>query len=254
MRRVFCIINRFFLGFLPLSCALALPVETVDEMRMIHFSGYDWTVRYSEGREGPGPNRFSADERSVRVDNEGFLHLGIWNRGRSWYAAEVRLPDALGYGTYVFETQGPVRFLSPNVILGLFTFDHDAPEQAYREIDIELGRFGNPSKPDAQFVVHPFPPVENRHEFNLPDNPPAVMTHAFRWSSGTVEFRSVMGSHHDPFALSSGSSLIMGQWTMQGTQVPDPGNARVHMNLWLYQGRSPDEATSAVIRAFRFLR
>ncbi len=235
------------------TCSSTPHVPFERENRMIHFSGYEWTVRDTEGREGPGPNRFSADEQGVRVDNQGRLHLSVWNHGPTWYTSEVRLPDGHGYGTYVFETQGPLRFSSPEVVLGLFTFDHGAPQLAYREIDIEFGQFGTPRKPDAQFVLHPFPPVENRLEFDLPDELPDIMTHAFRWTERRVAFRSLSGSHYDPFELHADDPQVISDWEVQGPGVPDPGNARVHMNLWLYQGRRPAEPASVIIRAFRFL-
>jgi hypothetical protein len=38
----------------------------------IRFSGYDWKVKTSEGRVGPGPNLFGAE--GVRVDRGGCLH------------------------------------------------------------------------------------------------------------------------------------------------------------------------------------
>ncbi|TVQ25758.1 MAG: hypothetical protein EA383_07215 [Spirochaetaceae bacterium] len=253
MKRVFFGCTVLLWTMAPASCSSTPLVPIDSESRMIRFSGYEWTVRDTEGREGPGPNHFSADEQGVRIDDQGRLHLGIWNRGRTWYTSEVRLPEALGYGTYVFETEGPLRFSSPEVVLGLFTFDHDAPQRAYREIDIEFGQFGNPRKPDAQFVLHPFPPEGNRFEFDLPDELPDIMTHAFRWTERSIEFRSLSESLHDPFELHADDPLVIAAWEMRGRSVPDPGNARVHMNLWLYQGQRPAEAASVIIRAFRFL-
>ena len=237
---------------LAFGCLLVLAVLPVRAERVISFSGYDWTVRHTDTPQGPGPNRFSDHTDAVRIAEDGALHLRIRREARLWHAAEVRLREALGYGTYIFQTDGDLRFTSPWVILGLFTFDHDAPELDYREIDIEFGRFGNPDKPDGQFALHPFQLPGHRAEFMLPRDPPPIQTHGFHWQPGRIDFRSASGSHPDLFALPDAHPDLTATWRIQGDTVPDPGNARVHINLWLYRSRSPRTDHTAVIRSFTF--
>lgn len=247
--------NRTLLLVLPL---LALGAADLAAQRTLDFSGYEWLIRRSDGPEGPGPNVFLDNRRTVWVDEEGALHLRIWNRDRAWYTAEVRLQESLGYGTYHFTTAGTLRFESPEVILGLFLYDHDAPDEFFREIDIEYGRFGNPAAPEAQFAVQPFDAPGNRHAFMLPGEkalePDQVMTHAFRWTAGELVFRVALGDHRDLFVLADDDPRMVSGWVLSGDAVPEPGTETVHINLWLYQGDRPAVEHEVVIASFRFDR
>jgi hypothetical protein len=68
----------------------------------LRFSGYDWTVKSGEGRVGPGPNYFSADDDNVAVDAEGWLHLRVTRRDDRWLCAEVVSAQSFGSGAYRF--------------------------------------------------------------------------------------------------------------------------------------------------------
>ncbi len=129
---------------LALVLAAAAPAARPSPVRTIQFSGYDWAVKSSVHRLGPGPNYFSSSTDNVWVDSQGRLHLRItYSKGR-WYCAEVIGPQSLGRGTYTFTLDSPVDSLDPNVTLALYTWSDD-PAYNNREIDIEFGRFGNAS-------------------------------------------------------------------------------------------------------------
>src|SRR5882724_773791 len=88
--------------------------------RWLHFSGYDWWVKSSSGRVGPGPNYFSDSTNNVWLDGQGQLHLRITNRSNQWQCAELVSARTFGFGNYRFELSSRVDNLNPNVVLGLF--------------------------------------------------------------------------------------------------------------------------------------
>src|ERR1051326_1364361 len=68
--------------------------------RIIIFSGFNWSVKTSQGKVGPGPNYFSDSTNNVWVDAQGRLHLKITNSKGKWFCAEVVCQSSLGHGTY----------------------------------------------------------------------------------------------------------------------------------------------------------
>jgi hypothetical protein len=71
----------------------------------IDFSDRTWRVK-GPGYYGPGPNSFSNSASSVWVDVDDKLHLTVRRVGGTWYSTEVVLVDTLGYGDYIFTTEG----------------------------------------------------------------------------------------------------------------------------------------------------
>lgn len=184
------------------------------------FAGHYWYPRTSRGAEGPGPNVFSSSQ--VWVDGAGALHLLISRvRGR-WTCGEVINYRSLGYGTYTYTLTTRAAALDANAVLGLFTWDDD-PDQDHREIDVEFARWGNASDPaNAQYVVQPWSNAGNMHRFAEPEVAGPV-TYTVAWEPGRVRFSSSLGE----------------SWTNDGPDVPSPGDERVHLNLWLFEGRPP---------------
>ena len=220
--------------------------------RRIEFSGYEWIVRRSAGAEGPGPNVFGDDEESVRVDEDGALRLAIRPRGRGWVSAEVILDAPVGYGTYEFQIEADPTAFDPPVILGMFTYDESAPDEHYREIDIELGRFGDADAPTAQYVLQPPDADGNRTRFDL-NLDGTHSTHAFRWAPGVIDFASSHGHQQDILDGGGAWGSQIAFWSIEGEHVPDPGNERLRINLWLYEREAPSRPHEAVIRSFRFV-
>ena len=221
--------------------------------RTVEFSGHTWELRRSRGLEGPGPNRFLDNGRTVWVDDSGDLHLKVWGRLGAWYAAEVVLTESLGYGTYIFETIGEIDAMDPPVILGMFTYDMH-PDFAHREIDIEYGRFGSVDGPNGQFVVHPFDEPGHRLQFSA-DLDGLYLTHVFAWTPDEIRFASYHG--HCAGEISGGSPAwgtaipAVAEWTYEKA-VPPPGDERVHLNLWLYETKAPSRDHEVVFRSFSF--
>jgi hypothetical protein len=207
----------------------------------ITWSGETWQIKTSRSAVGPGPNLF--DKANVSVDASGALHLRIArNAAGAWTTSEIIGPRSYGYGTYRFTLGSRVDALDPNVVLGLFTWSDKAP-YAHRELDIEFARWGVASDPtNAQYVVQPYDVANHLRRFTQPAL--AVSTHEFTWRAGSVTWRSL-----------DAAGTVLASSTYTGPDVPRTGDERVHLNLWLFGGRSPTDGapTEVVVSAFRFV-
>jgi len=219
------------------------------KFRTISFSGYEWLVKSSIGRVGPGPNFFSDGTKYVWVDDEGYLHLRIKRKDGRWYCPEVISKRSFGYGKYVFHLASRVDQLDRNTVLGLFTWD-DSPEFAHREIDIEFSRWSQAANENSQYVVQPYYGFGNLHRFDTGQKQ-VESTHSFEWREGGVVFKSVQGDNIDV----ADSSQLIDLWMYTGSGVPKPGNENVRMNLWLFEGNPPvsGSAIEIVVKKFEFI-
>lgn len=220
-------------------------VAAAASMRTISFSGITWSVKSSNGEAwGPGPNHFSDAQSTVWVDELGRLHLRISQENGVWKCAEVIAQTSLGYGTYRFTIDSDVASLDPNVVLGLFTWNDD-PTFNHREIDIEFSRWGNPSEPtNAQFTVQPYTVSANLQRWTL--NPGYGQTsHGFRWTRNSIGFES----------LFAGNSLERWSYTRRAG-IPKPGGENPRINLWLFQGKPPQNGlpVEVIVSKFEYLR
>lgn len=234
--------SAFFLTCMVALVLLSTPVCVRAETRTIQWSGYTWWVKSSVEPVGPGPNWFSDSPRNVWVDRQGRLHLRITYQNGRWYCAEVVCTSSLGYGTYRFYVESPVANMDPHVVLGLFTWSDD-PAYAHREIDIEFSTWGDPTSPNAQYVVQPA--TSGRlHSFWM-DRRIKSSVHSFTWLGSSVSFLSVRGS------LSTPSDVIQ-QWEFAGENIPIRGDETPRINLWLVQGRPPQNGREVEVIISRF--
>lgn len=193
--------------------------------RDITFGGIPWGLRQTAGPVDPGPNTFSNSSEQVWVDAQGRAHLTMQQRNGIWTASEMMAKRDAGYGTYRFTLSGALKKLDPNIVFGFFTWDK-APEAFNREIDIEISRWGEVAGPDAWFTVQPYDVEGNQHSFELPEA--NAYTFELRWQRDAVEFALFRDAEAKPFA----------RWVYTGT-IPDPGRARLRINMWLFRGRAP---------------
>ena len=216
------------------------------EAKTILFSGYNWTIKNSAGKVGPGSNYFSDSSNNVWVDTQGRLHLKITKQGGRWYCAEVVSQSSFGYGTYRFYLDSAVENLDKNAVLGLFTWSDD-PAWHNREIDFEASRWGQANNLNAQYVVQPYTNPQNIVRFNIP--PGSIQTiHSFNWQSTSVSFLSVKGTNPAP----TNQSDIIQQWTNTGSDVPQAGGENARMNLWLFNGTKPSNGQSVEVIVSKF--
>lgn len=199
-----------------------------------------WDVKTSQSAVGPGPNVFS--KSNVSVDAAGNLHLQITrNAAGKWTCAEIIAPASYGYGTYTFTLASRVDALDPNVVLGLFTWSDRAP-YAHREIDIEFARWGIAADAtNAQYVVQPYDQPSHLKRFAQPAA--TISTQRFTWQRDRIDWES-----------RDGSGVLIDSYTYTGADVPRSGDERVHLNLWLFGGAAPANASAVdvVLESFTY--
>ena len=226
------------------TAALSGWTGAAQTQRTITFSNYNWTVKTSASRVGPGPNFFSNSTDNVWVDTAGRLHLKVVKRGGRWYCAEVVSQDSFGYGTYRFLLDSPVDALDPQVVLGLFTWNDD-PEFNHRELDVEFSRWGAPNNLNAQYVVQPYDVPQNIYRFSQPPGVPQS-THSFLWTAASAYFLSLRG-----LATLKDSQNFIDERTFN-SGIPQAGGENARMNLWLFRGRAPKNRQPVEVIVNRF--
>jgi hypothetical protein len=211
--------------------------------RNITFAGRTWTVKFTPILAGPGPNYFSDDPADVWVDANGYLHLSIVNRNGVWYSTEVICADALQYGTYTLTVGNRVDLLDKNVVMGFFSWDTDAPQYNYREIDIEFSRWGEDAAQNAQYVIQPWDVSGNRYRFYM-NLVGMDSVHSFDWHADHILFDS-----------REESGALLQSWTCTNTTyIPPAGAGNARINLWLFNGWAPSNSQNVevVIKSFQF--
>ena len=210
--------------------------------KTIHFSGYDWQVQTSGSDRGGQPNAYDPD--NVWTDDKGYLHLRMQLKNGIWTCAELYLTRSLGYGSYSFVVQDSAH-LSQTGVLGLYTVDDLRTDDIRSELDVELSRWGSPTRKNAQYVVQPFYIPENVSRF---DAPPGVLTHTFRWEPGRATFKSFRGT-----ATGNKAAQVNEHVFVSG--VPTPAKESVHIDLYDYHHSmsAPQQPTEVVIEKFEFL-
>jgi hypothetical protein len=206
----------------------------------VTWNGAVWQVKSSTSAVGPGPNYFS--KANVSVDSSG-LHLRIQqDASNRWTTAEVIGPTSFGYGTYTFTVATRLDQLDANVVLGLFTWSDRAP-YAHRELDVEVAKWGNAADTsNAQFVVQPYDKAG--HLVRFATGTAARTVQQFEWRAGQVSFTS----------RDAGTGSLISSYTYTGADVPKPGDERVRLNLWLFNGAAPTNGlpTEVVVESFAF--
>jgi hypothetical protein len=211
---------------------------------MIHFSGYEWTVRNGASFRGGSGNSF--DPANAWTDESGALHLRMTKAKRpgDWICAEVKLTRSLGYGTYVFVVRD-VSHLEPSAVLTLFTWDELGTEQNRRELDIEVSGWGRRETNNTHYVVQPYYIPTNVVRFRAPAG---KLTYSFHWEPAQVTFSTNLGSRR-------GEETDVVNKHVFTTGVPSAGGDMVHMNLYFFgKGEIPlKRETEVVIEKFEYL-
>jgi hypothetical protein len=209
---------------------------------VIHFSGFDWTVRTAGSDRGGQPNTF--DPANVWTDSKGYLHLRMEQREGRWTCAEVSLTRSLGYGTYKFVVQDTSQ-LGPSATFGMFTVDEFRTDNTRIELDIEISRWGNPASKNAQYVVQPFYVPQNVSRFVAP---PGLLTHVLRWEPGNATFQTVRGSVAGTGATAASEHVFT-------SGIPTPAAETVHIDLYDYHHSADSKRVPAevVVEKFEYL-
>ncbi|MCU1326229.1 MAG: hypothetical protein JWN34_1599 [Bryobacterales bacterium] len=212
----------------------------------LSFGGLRWFVKNAPLRVWPDNKYFAT--QSAYVDNVGRLHLTITpcpSFGGQWCAAEIFTTQNVGYGTYNFSVASPLSTLDANVTLGMFTWDAQASSVSNREWDIEVSKWGNANATtNAQYVVQPYTGPNNLRRFNIATS--SQTTHSVVWNPTSVAFNSSSGgSPIDSWSYQAGTGL---------PPVPTPGDVRLHLNLYLNSGFSPNslQPQEVIISQFQY--
>jgi hypothetical protein len=187
----------------------------------LHFSGYDWNVQTSSAVRGGLNNEYDAD--NVWTDPSGALHLRIKKKSGKWTCAHLILTHSLGYGTYNFVVRDTSR-LEPAAVLSMHTFDPSGGDEHYREMDVEISRWGDAaSKTNAQYGIQPFYVPGNVAQFTEPSG---TLTHTMLWESARASFKTVRGS-----SMRGGAPVVQQHIFTSG--VPSPGKELLEFMLYM---------------------
>jgi hypothetical protein len=182
---------------------------------VIDFSGYQWRLRDAPSSRG-GQNFYSPS--NISVDEKGAMHLRITKAGTDWSCAEASMTRNLGYGTYEFVVCG-LDALEPAAVFGMFTYDYASGALHNREMNIEISRWGDPTKKNAQYVLQPYYVAANVHRFNAPAG---TLTFSLHWEQDRATFRTLRGSTN-----------VSGH--VFRANVPSPGIESVRVVLYAYR-------------------
>jgi hypothetical protein len=209
--------------------------------KVIHFSGYDWSVRTAASARGGETNAY--DPSNAWVDDKGYLHLRMGPYNGQWTCAEVYLTRSLGYGTYSFVIEDNSH-IEPSAVEGLFILGDEQTDATRRELDVELSRWGNPSRVNAQYVVQPYYVPQNIYRFDVPDG---TITHSFRWEPDSAAFRSYRSQ-----SPAGGKPLSEHVFT---SGIPKNTGEAVHIDLYDFHHSTNKLAvpTEVVIEKFQYL-
>jgi hypothetical protein len=216
---------------------------------MIRWCNYDWNVK-SGGPMGPGSNFWSTN--NVWVDTKGDLHLKIAKNGDTWYCAEIWTKNRLPFGKYQFWVISWLDQLDKNVVLGLFNYPtSDVGPDGTNEIDIEIGRWGNPYNWIGGYTAWPNKSGVNRWYWTFPFALTEInTTHRFVWRKNSVYFQSLQGhrdwNNNDHELASKTTPTSYSKYVAQKSMP-------MHINLWLY-GLEPSDGqpVEVVIRKFTY--
>jgi hypothetical protein len=210
-------------------------------VKTLAFSGYEWEIR-QQPTDRHGLNDY--DARNAVVDAEGHLHLFLTEREGRWTSADLRLTRSLGYGTYSFDVRDTSQ-IDPAAALSVYTWDSLGADQNYRELTIDISRWGDPGNMNGQFVVQPETVPANVFRFAIPAG---RMTHSFRWEPGRVLFKTA-GRDVSPHTR----DVVAERLFTAG--VPGAGTENLHITL-LYDraaAKPPSKGVEVVVERFAFL-
>lgn len=175
----------------------------------------------SEALVGAGPNRWKG-EHVLLDDGDVVLRLAPdashGEDGRGWWAAEAWTPLPSGPVLIQFEVDTCGLEFGERAIFGAFIYADDS-----REIDLELGRFGDSRAPTVHHTV-----VGSTHRtIRAPSEACRHSRHRIKWTRRVVRIESWLeGQHYE--------TTVRGSSPAYGTDYA------FHLNLWAFEGQMTD--------------
>jgi len=112
------------------------------------------------------------------------------------------------------------------------------------EIDaLELSRWGQPERPNAQFCLQPSG-KDSIRRFEVHSR---TITVRLSWREDKVQFTCWEGE-------TPGASQPIADWTYTGPKLFKPGREKVHINFWLMGGKAPasQQPLEVLVKSFSF--
>ncbi|HEX4770823.1 MAG TPA: glycoside hydrolase family 16 protein [Bryobacteraceae bacterium] len=209
----------------------------------LKFSGYDWAVRMIASVKGGTNNLY--DSENAWTDASGSLHMQIKKKSGRWSCAEIFLNRSLGYGTYS-ATVRDTSHLEPAAAFSMFTFDEEATEQHFREMDIEVGGRGDAAnRNNARYGIQPLYIPGNLFAFAAPSG---TLTYVLDWESGHATFKTFRGR-----SAGAGAQLVSEHEFRSG--IPEPGKAIPRLIFFVVASdKNPMQKPSeVVVEKFEYL-
>ena len=223
-----------FFFFIHMLNAEAKDVETNNTEHQgdtIQFSGYEWVVKESFGKQtGPGNNYFSGSKDNIFVDSIGKLHLRITHRNEKWYCPELRMLKNLGSGKYSFFLDPLPQPLDKDVVIGLFLYDRDDTSNFHKEIDIEISKWGIDTSKNTQFVIQPKETEAYRFQSDLN----LATRQSIELGRKKITFKSFYDAPGtDDIPLEYSNLSIKPEYNYKST------TEKISINVWLYRTSEP---------------
>jgi hypothetical protein len=123
--------------------------------------------------------------------------------------------------------------------------DEGKPDEIRSELDIELSRWGEPGKKNAQYVVQPYYVPENISRFVVPAG---VLTHTLRWGPSIASFKTIRGPE-----VGSGSKSVSEHVFTSG--IPAAAGETIHIELYeVHHSKNISQRPAeVVIEKFQYL-
>ena len=246
--------SRFVVRFLS-GALLCSALWAQAGAQTLNWMGHRWNVT-----DGGMAGVILAKPRNIFVDSNGYLHLRIGKKGRTYTGSEMFTQDNMGFGTFQWQIQGAdIYAMDPPVVLGLFPYGpaNNIGKDGENELDIEFSNWnGNfyPTPINADFTDYPSTGHRRRHsqsawedDFYLPARP-AATTARIEWSSDRVAFTLMRG-----LVPVGKTRHVIKRDVYKGNTVTIPQDAiPVGMNLWCWQV-PPTHTWDIVVRKFEFV-
>ncbi len=235
-----------------IGCATASSASGGGAADVLNWKGRTWNVT-TGGMAGVA----KGDPANIFVDQNGYLHLRIINRGGAYTASELFSADRIGFGTYQWQIEGHVDKMDKSTVLGLFSYGPKAGigVDAENEIDIEFSKWNNTCNGcNADFTF--YPATGNKHlgpkedNFNIRVAGETLTTARFEWGSTRI-VATIMGGLQ-PIGTTTNVLQTLtfspADYTARIPQVPLP----LGMNLWCFK-TAPASDQEIVIRDFQYV-
>ena len=128
----------------------------------------------------------------------------------------------------------------------MFTFDEWASEEHFREMDIEVGGWGDAAnKNNARYAIQPLYIPGNLFAFKAPSG---TLTYVLRWESGHATFKTFRGR-----SAGAGAQLVSEHEFTSG--IPVPGKAKPRLIFFVVASdKNPMQKPSeVVVEKFEYL-